>query len=118
MVRGVGGNSGVWTGMESYSSTRPGGVGNKGAAGVGGPEGAEGASGASDFGQTLTQAVESVEQTQANADSSIYRVATGQDADLHGMMIALEEANISLRTMASVRDKVVEAYQAIWNMPV
>ena len=44
--------------------------------------------------------------------------ATGENVDLHGQMIALEEANISLRTMASVRDKVVDAYQAIWNMPV
>ncbi|MBM4390374.1 MAG: flagellar hook-basal body complex protein FliE [Deltaproteobacteria bacterium] len=71
-----------------------------------------------DFGSTLTSAVQAVENQQAEADQSVYRVASGQDADLAGMMIALEEANIGLRAMASVRDKVVEAYQQIWNMPI
>ncbi len=79
--------------------------------------GIEGTPGA-DFGSNLTSAVQAVENQQAEADQSVYRVASGQDADLAGMMIALEEANIGLRAMASVRDKVVEAYQQIWNMPI
>jgi flagellar hook-basal body complex protein FliE len=33
-------------------------------------------------------------------------------------MIALEEANIALRAMGSVRDKLVEGWQTVWNMPV
>ncbi len=79
--------------------------------------GTEEAAGA-DFGSNLTSAVQSVENQAAQGDQSLYRVASGQDADLAGMMIALEEANIGLRAMASVRDKVVEAYQQIWNMPI
>jgi flagellar hook-basal body complex protein FliE len=126
MVRGVGSGGAVWTGLEALESARnsgaagkAGAVRNGGAGGIeGGLEGGEAVQSGTDFGNVLTQAVQSVEQTQANADGALYRVATGQDADLHGMITALEEANISLRTMASVRDKVVEAYQAIWNMPV
>lgn len=71
-----------------------------------------------DFSHFLESAIDSVNRRQVEADAKVYNVATGQDVDLHGQMIALEEANISLRTMASVRDKVVEAYQTIWNMQV
>lgn len=114
MVNGIGGGVQVWTGLESVGATRP------GSNPVGGANriGETGGAGGTNFSEALTSAVQSVEQSQAAADESVYKVATGQDADLHGMMIALEEANISLRAMASVRDKVVEAYQAIWNMPV
>jgi len=72
----------------------------------------------SDFSAFLEQAIEAVDQRQLNADAQIMNTATGENVDLHSQMIALEEANISLRTMASVRDKVVEAYQTLWNMPV
>jgi flagellar hook-basal body complex protein FliE len=33
-------------------------------------------------------------------------------------MIAMEEADITLRTMVTVRDKVVSAYQEIMNMAI
>ncbi len=74
--------------------------------------------GGADFGAAMVDAVQGVENHQAQADNAMFRVASGQETDLHGMMIALEEANIALRAMASVRDKVVEAYQQIWNMPI
>lgn len=72
----------------------------------------------SDFSQFLETAINAVDQRQHAADAQLLNTATGENVDLHSQMIALEEANISLRTMASVRDKVVEAYQAVWNMPV
>jgi flagellar hook-basal body complex protein FliE len=72
----------------------------------------------SDFSNFLESAIQAVDQRQIAADAQLLNTATGENVDLHGQMIALEEANISLRTMASVRDKVVDAYHAIWNMPV
>jgi flagellar hook-basal body complex protein FliE len=33
-------------------------------------------------------------------------------------MIGLAEADITLRTMVSVRDRVVEAYQTVMNMSI
>lgn len=72
----------------------------------------------SDFSTFLEGAIDSVNRRQIEADAQLMNTATGQNVDLHGQMIALEEANISLRTMASVRDKVVEAYHTIWNMQV
>jgi flagellar hook-basal body complex protein FliE len=70
------------------------------------------------FADALDRAVRAVDATQHGADDGLRGVASGSNVDLHGTMIALEEANISLRAMTSVRDKAVEAYQAIWNMPI
>lgn len=70
------------------------------------------------FAATLESAIKSVDDKQASADQALYGLATGENVDLHTTMISLEEANIALRTMVSTRDKVVEAYQQIWNMPI
>ncbi len=70
------------------------------------------------FAEALDAAVRSVDARQVKADEQLRSLATGENVDIHGTMIALEEANIALRTMGSVRDKVVEAYQSIWNMPI
>lgn len=70
------------------------------------------------FAEALESAVRAVEGAQTTADASLRDLATGQSADLHGTMIALEEANISLRAMGSVRDKVVDGWQTIWNMQI
>ena len=76
------------------------------------------ATGGGGFAEALQDAVKSVEGAQASADQGLRELASGQSVDLHGTMIALEEANISLRAMGSVRDKVVEGWQAVWNMQI
>lgn len=72
----------------------------------------------SDFSQFLEKAINSVDARQHAADGQIMNVATGENVDIHGQMIALEEANISLHAMASVRDKIVDGYQTIWNLQI
>jgi flagellar hook-basal body complex protein FliE len=72
----------------------------------------------SDFSSFLENAIDSVNRRQIEADAQLLNVATGKNVDIHGQMIALEEASISLRTMASARDKIVEAYNTIWNMQI
>ena len=74
--------------------------------------------GATNFGDILDSAVKSVDAAQLGADAQLDGLASGRNVDLHGTMIALEEANIALRAMTSVRDKLVDAYQALWNMPI
>jgi flagellar hook-basal body complex protein FliE len=108
MITGLPPTVSPWAGLETPTATRPG----KGVEGVG----ETGSS--TDFGGALQSAVKAVEGHQAAADDAAFKVASGQNQNYHEMMIALEEANISLRAMGSVRDKFVEAYQAIWNMPV
>jgi flagellar hook-basal body complex protein FliE len=76
-----------------------------------------GASGA-DFSSRLEAAVRSVSDAQNVADVHLGKMASGEEVDIHTTMIAMQEADIKLRTMVSVRDKVVEAYQQMMSMAV
>jgi len=64
------------------------------------------------------QAVEEVDQQQQAADGSLSALASGESVDLHGTFIELEKADITLRAMVSVRDKVLRAYEQIMNMGI
>ena len=74
--------------------------------------------GGAGFSDKLSTAIDRVSDQQVAADDKLAQLASGQDVDLHGTMIALEEADITLRTMVTVRDKVVSAYQEIMNMAI
>jgi len=74
--------------------------------------------GGTGFSDKLSSAIDRVSDQQLAADDKLAQLASGQDVDLHGTMIALEEADITLRTMVTVRDKVVSAYQEIMNMAI
>ena len=80
--------------------------------------GANGKNNGVQFGEVLSDAIRSVDQSQFHADDKLSDLAAGKDVDIHGTMIAMEEADITLRTMTSVRDKVVEAYQKLMNMSI
>ena len=91
-------------------------------AGLGGPEGPAQApsseKGAGSFAAVLKSSLTEVNQMQQKADVAISALATGDKASLQDTMIAMEQADVSFRLMMQVRNKIVEAYQAIWNMQV
>jgi flagellar hook-basal body complex protein FliE len=70
------------------------------------------------FETMLNNGIKNVDQTQHYADDKVQALASGQDIDIHGTMIALQEADITLRFAVSVRDKLLEGYQKIVNMNV
>ena len=70
------------------------------------------------FGEALKTSIAEVNQAQISADRAAEQIAAGETKDLHGAMIKLEEADISLRLMVQVRNKAVEAYQEIMRMQV
>ncbi len=70
------------------------------------------------FGQMLKTSIAEVNQAQISADRAAEQIAAGETKNLHGAMIKLEEADISLRLMVQVRNKAVEAYQEIMRMQV
>lgn len=85
---------------------------------VGGTGPGTGAAPTGTFADKLATAVDGVSSQQLAADDKLAELASGENVDLHGTMIALEEAEITLRTMTAVRDKVVGAYQEIMNMSI
>jgi flagellar hook-basal body complex protein FliE len=74
-------------------------------------------SGAS-FVDTLKSALGEVNEAIKIADGQAQKFATGEATNLHEVMISMEKADLSLRTLNSIRGKIVEAYQEIMKMPV
>ena len=70
------------------------------------------------FAEKLSRAMRSVDDQQHRADDLLSQLASGENVDIHGTMIAMEKADIALRTAVSVRDKLVDAYQQVMNMAV
>jgi flagellar hook-basal body complex protein FliE len=70
------------------------------------------------FRNLLTKAIDKVNEYQAKAEGTIQKLSTGNIENLHEVMVALEEANITLQFAVQVRNKVVEAYQEIMRMQV
>jgi len=80
--------------------------------------GAAGAAGAGGFAQHLQQALGKVDQAQVNRDRMIEGMVTGEVGEVHDVVIAAEEAQLSLELMIEVRNKLLEGYQSIMAMQV
>lgn len=70
------------------------------------------------FADTLTEAISNVNQMQKDSDEKIQQLATGRTDDIAGVMITAEKADLALRTMVQVRNKIIDAYQEIMRMQV
>lgn len=70
------------------------------------------------FKETLQTALGEVNEAMKAADSATQKFASGQATSLHEVMIAMEKADLSLRTLSAVRNKVVDAYQEVMRMQV
>ncbi len=77
--------------------------------------GQEGGKGFMDF---LEQAIGEVNRSQIASDRAVEQLQSGQAKNLHEVMVAMEEADISLRLMVQMRNKLVESYQEIMRMQV
>ena len=83
-----------------------------------GPQAARAPEGAG-FGDMLKSAINQVNETQQTAATMKQSFETGgSEASLAEVMIAAQKADLSFRAMAEVRNKLVNAYQEIMNMPV
>ena len=73
----------------------------------------------SSFGTLLKSTLDGVNEAQQTSTAMKQAFVTGtSDASLAEVMIASEKANISFRAVTEVRNKLVQAYQDIMNMPV
>jgi flagellar hook-basal body complex protein FliE len=76
------------------------------------------AGGAHGFGQTLTNALDSLQATQTKADTLAVQAATGDLTNVHDYMIAATEASLATELTVAVRNKAVDAFNQIMNMGV
>lgn len=76
------------------------------------------ASPAAGAGKFFNELVSKVNELQTKSDSAIQGLASGENKNLHEVMISMEKASISFQFMSSVRNKALEAYQEVMRMQV
>ncbi len=82
-------------------------------------KGIQGGSQQTDFADLLMNSVDKVNATQQQASGLATAFETGDtDASLSDVMISIQKANISFQAMVQVRNKLVDAYQDVMNMPM
>ncbi len=76
------------------------------------------AAGVKPSGVTFDQLLNSLNQSQDNSDALIQKLAAGEDVDVHQVMIASEQADISMRVAIAIRDRLVDSYREVMRMSV
>lgn len=73
---------------------------------------------AKSFSDTLSDAVGKVNEMQKESDMKMQQLASGENTNISEVMVAAERADIALKLMMSVRNKVIDAYQEVMKMQV
>jgi flagellar hook-basal body complex protein FliE len=94
------------------------GVGGTGATGTAGTDQAAPASGSGSFGNALSSAINSLDQTQNTAAAASQGLATGTLTDPTQAVTAVENASLSMDLASQIRDKLVTAESTIFNTQV
>jgi flagellar hook-basal body complex protein FliE len=81
------------------------------------PAGAS-ASGSSQFLTALVQGMDQVQADSANASNALATLATRPDVATHDVILAMEQARLSLQLAGEVRQRLVDAYKEITGMQI
>ena len=68
------------------------------------------------FSETLVKAGQQIAAPQVDAHKAMESFSKGMDGRIHETMITVEKADISLKYMVAVRNKLIEAYKEIMRM--
>ena len=67
---------------------------------------------------TFEKLLQDVNREQFNAEAKKVELLVTDNKDIHGTMIALEKAELSMRLMLQIRNKLVSAYEEVMRMQV
>jgi flagellar hook-basal body complex protein FliE len=74
--------------------------------------------GAEIFSEMLSSAAALANQRINQGQAAGESFAAGQSDDIHGTMLALTQADIELKLVGSVRNKVIDAFYELWRMQI
>jgi flagellar hook-basal body complex protein FliE len=95
-------------------AAKSGGIGGMGGAAPTAPNGTN-----NGFANLLKQGIEKVNETQFKANDLATKFEKGvPGVELPQVMLEMQKANVSFRALAEVRNKFVDAYREIMNMPL
>ena len=70
------------------------------------------------FGEALEKAITSVDDQMQRGDALGAAYVAGEEVDLHTVLLEMQKADTSFRTLVQVRNRLIEAYKEIMRMPV
>jgi flagellar hook-basal body complex protein FliE len=83
------------------------------------PSAATAQSGATQFANLMRQGIDAVNQSQQNASALATAFERGTPGvELPQVMLEMQKAGVSFRALTEVRNRLVNAYQEIMNMPI
>jgi flagellar hook-basal body complex protein FliE len=94
------------------------GEGTSAASALRGVDGTAGPSGVNSIGSLFTDALDQANRADLAASKKVDALASGAADDLHGTMISVKEADISIRLVGTVRNKILDAFQELWRTSV
>ena len=65
------------------------------------------------FEDVLKNAIQEVNRLQTDSDEKMGSLLKGESQDLHGTILAVQQADTSFKMMMQVRNRIVEAYREI-----
>lgn len=68
---------------------------------------------ATSFGDTLRSSLDSVNQLQQDKNEMVKSFASGENQNVHELMISMQKAGLAVNLTAAVRNKVLEAYKEL-----
>jgi flagellar hook-basal body complex protein FliE len=69
-----------------------------------------------EFSKVLKNSLEKVNTLQSERSSMIASFASGENQNVHELMIAMQKASLAMNMTAAVRNKVIEAYKELSRM--
>lgn len=70
------------------------------------------------FLDSLKDAIAKVNDVQIEANRQVEALVTGQSENVHAVMVALQQADLSFQLMMQIRNKLVSAYEEIQRMQI
>ena len=70
------------------------------------------------FGEVLAGALRETVVAQTSAAAKAEALSRGENDDIHGTMISAKEADISLKLVGAVRNKLLDAFHELWRTNV
>lgn len=71
-----------------------------------------------DFGKILFETLKKIDEKEKSAETALSALAKGEDIDPAEVAIKISSADVSMKLLLRIRNKVLEAYQEIMRMQI
>ena len=68
------------------------------------------------FKDVLQSSMDEIKDMNEKADKALEQLVTGEVQDMHQVMLAIEKADLTFKTMMQIRNKLLDAYQEVMRM--